>query len=69
MQIKYDKSVDALYITLKKGKVFKTKEQGGSMVDYDKKGELLGLEILNYSKKVRPLKGLVMGKLEGRVAG
>jgi uncharacterized protein YuzE len=52
MRIKYDKSVDALYITLKKGKVLKTKEQSGYLVDYDKKGAILGLEILNYSKKV-----------------
>ena len=53
--MKYDKSADALYITLKKGKVSKTKERSGYLVDYDKKGDLLGLEILHYSKKAPKL--------------
>ena len=55
MQIKYDTTADALYITLKKGKVSKTKEAGAYLVDYDKKGGLLGFEVLNYSKHVPAL--------------
>ena len=50
MQIKIDKSADALYVKLKKGKIYKTKEQGVYLADYDKKGNLLGFEVLNYSK-------------------
>ena len=69
MQIKYDKSADALYITLKKGKVLKTKEEDGYLADYDKNGGLLGLEILNYSKKARFLKGLAMGGLKKQTVG
>ena len=52
MQIKMDITADALYIKLKKGKISKTKNKGDYLVDYDKKGNLLGFEILNFSKKV-----------------
>ena len=52
MQIKIDKTADALYIKLKKGKISKTKDKGDYLVDYDKKGNLLGFEVLNFSKKV-----------------
>ena len=54
MQKKYDARADAVYITLKKGKVYKTKKHGLCLVDYDKKGNALGIEILNYSGKERP---------------
>lgn len=63
MEMKYEKSVDALYIKLKRGKVLKTKEQGGYVVDYNKKGEVLGLEILNYPKKTSNFKSTTTGKL------
>jgi len=49
MQIKHDPQADALYIQLKKGEVAKTKQEGTCLVDYDKKGNLLGVEILNCS--------------------
>ena len=52
MQIKMDINADALYIKLKKGKISKTKNKGDYLVDYDKKGNLLGFEVLNFSKKV-----------------
>ena len=55
MKIKYDTTADALYITLKKGRIARTKEAGAYLVDYDKKGGLLGFEVLNYSKKVPAL--------------
>lgn len=54
MRKKYDALADALYVTVRKGKVHKTRKEGAYLVDYDKKGNLLGLEILNYSKKERP---------------
>ncbi|MDP3956417.1 MAG: DUF2283 domain-containing protein [bacterium] len=51
MKIKYDKNVDALYILLSKAKVHKTLEKdGGFLVDVDKKGHAIGIEILNYSE-------------------
>ena len=52
MQIKLDTTADALYIRIKKGKISKTKNAGDYLVDYDKKGNLLGFEVLNVSKKV-----------------
>ena len=38
--------------SLKKGKVSRTENKGSYLVDYDKKGGLLGFEVLNYSKAV-----------------
>ena len=52
MQIKVDTTADALYIKLRRGKIAKTKDKGDHFVDYDKKGNLLGFEVLNFSKKV-----------------
>jgi len=52
MQIKIDTIADALYIKLKKGKIAKTENRGDYLVDYDKKGNLVGFEVLNFSKKV-----------------
>lgn len=55
MKIKYDKTVDALYISFNKSKVQKTIERGERfLVDVDKKGNAVGIEILNYSKTVPP---------------
>jgi uncharacterized protein YuzE len=52
MQIKIDTTADALYIKLKRGKISKTENRGDHLVDYDKKGNLLGFEVLNFSKTV-----------------
>jgi uncharacterized protein YuzE len=52
MQIKIDTIADALYIKLRKGKIAKTKDNGDHLADYDKKGKLIGFEVLNFSKLV-----------------
>lgn len=53
MKVKYDKKVDALYITLATGKYDKSRKISGSvLVDEDKKGNILGVEILSASKNV-----------------
>lgn len=52
MQIKIDTNADALYIKLRKGKIAKTKNNGDHLADYDKKGNLIGFEILNLSKTI-----------------
>ncbi len=52
MQIKIDTTADALYIKLKRGKISKTENRGDHLVDYDEKGNLLGFEVLNFSKTV-----------------
>jgi len=55
MRLEYDKDVDAAYIYLvdkiKSGEAEKTIELNDSIIlDFNKKGKLLGIEILNASK-------------------
>lgn len=53
MKISYDKSIDAMYVSLKKGKYSHSKKVTDSiLVDLSKKDEVLGLEILDVSKNV-----------------
>lgn len=54
MKIKYDKIADAMYIyIIGKGKVAKTiKVNSRLLVDVDKKGNLLGIEILGVSQQI-----------------
>jgi uncharacterized protein YuzE len=47
MKITYDSDADAMYIELKKAEVDKTKEIDlNTKIDYDKQGNLIGIEIL-----------------------
>ena len=50
MKITFDKKADALYIKVKQGKVRKTAVHDSFILDLGKSGELLGIEVLNYSK-------------------
>ncbi len=55
MKIEYDKDVDAGYIYLvdeiKNGEAVKTIELDSNIIlDFDKEGKLLGIEVLNASK-------------------
>ena len=51
MKIRYDKEIDALYIELRNVRVHKTLKQSDSfLVDVDKKGGVIGIEILHFSK-------------------
>lgn len=55
MKFEYDKEVDAAYVyiehPIKNGEVKKTIELNENIIlDFDKKGKLLGMEILNASK-------------------
>ena len=53
MKIKYDKEVDALYINLSNEKIAESDEQKpGIIFDYDEKGNIVGIEILNASQKI-----------------
>ena len=48
MKITFDEKIDAMYITLRKGRYDHTKKVTDDiLVDVTKKGEVLGLEILN----------------------
>jgi len=53
MKINYDKIADAIYMTLRKGKVAKTLEMNERLiVDVDKKGNILGIEMLGASNQL-----------------
>ena len=64
MKIQYDKIADAIYIYMKKGKIFKTiKMKDRLIVDTDKEGKILGMEILGASAQIprSQLKGIKIG--------
>ena len=53
MKVRYDKEVDVLSITFSKNKVKESDEnKPGIIIDYDKNGAIVGIEILNASKKM-----------------
>ena len=55
MKIMYDPAADALYIQFMEGKFYKNKQiDEDTILDLSKDGALLGLEILNASKKILP---------------
>ena len=50
MRIKYDENVDALYIRLRESECHESDEiKEGFILDYDEKGNVIGLEILDAS--------------------
>ena len=50
MKSRYDKEADAVYVELKHGKVHHTIEvRSNILIDVDKDGTVLGIEILNAS--------------------
>jgi uncharacterized protein YuzE len=53
MKITFDKKADAMYIYLQTKKVFKTKQvTDDTIVDMDKNGNVIGIELLLISKRV-----------------
>ena len=58
MKIKYDKEVDILYIQFSDKKVGESdEEKPGIILDYDNEGTIIGIEVLNASKKMpKPMK-------------
>lgn len=52
MEIKLDPEADALYLTLKRGRVAKSREvEPGVILDLDRKGHVLGVEMLDATKR------------------
>jgi len=52
MKIEFDKQADALYIYIQEKPVVKTKEvEDGIIIDLDKDNRLIGLEVLDVSKR------------------
>ena len=54
MKVKYDKKTDAMYMEFSRGKYFQSRKVSDSvLVDEDKKGKILGVEILDASKNIQ----------------
>lgn len=64
MKINYNKEGDILYVQFNTKKVFRTKEVGEDfLIDVDKNGALVGIEVLDYStQKTKDLFQISMGK-------
>ena len=55
MRLKVDKESDALYFRLDESTIVESEEvQPGIVLDYDAKGQVVGLEILHLSSRVAP---------------
>ncbi|MFZ1323042.1 MAG: DUF2283 domain-containing protein [Ignavibacteria bacterium] len=53
MKVKYDKEVDVLYISLSQKTVGESDEsKPGIIIDYSIDGDIVGIEILDASKKI-----------------
>ena len=53
MKIEYSKEVDALYVYFREVNVDKRKEvEEGVVVDLDEKGHIVGIEVLDASKRL-----------------
>jgi len=54
MKVKYDKEVDVLYIVFSENKIKESdEEKSGIILDYDKQGLIVGIEILDASKRMK----------------
>ena len=54
MNIEYDKTADALYVYFREIEVAKSKEiEEGIVVDFDQNGHIVGIEILDASKRLK----------------
>ncbi|MBI4440430.1 DUF2283 domain-containing protein [Candidatus Woesearchaeota archaeon] len=59
MEISYDKEADAVYIEFRRGEFAKNKKIDDlTIIDLDKKGNILGIELLDASKRT-PKKSLL----------
>ena len=57
MRLKLDKENDALYFRLDETKIVESEEvEAGVVLDYDTEGRVIGIEILNLSKRMDPAK-------------
>ena len=58
MEISYDKQADAMYIEFRKGEFAKNKKiDDFTIIDLDDKGNILGIELLEVSKRI-PIESL-----------
>lgn len=55
VKLEYDAEVDAAYLTLKAGRVEQSEEvKPGLILDFDRDDQLLGVEILRFSRRFKP---------------
>ena len=55
MEIRYDKDADALYIEFRKGEFSSNKKiDDFTIIDLDKDGNVIGIEMLEVSKRLPP---------------
>ena len=58
MEITYDKKADAMYITFRSGEFAKNKKiDDFTLIDLDQEGNILGIELLEVSKRI-PIESL-----------
>ena len=61
MKIIYDPDVDALTVIFKDGPVEESdEEKEGFILDYDKKGNLVSIEVLDASKRIKEPNSVTM---------
>ncbi len=59
MVIRYNKEADSIYIEITKAKVEESdQEKKDIILDYDEAGNIVGIEILNASKKTKQPNGI-----------
>lgn len=52
MKIEYSKEADAIYVYFKEDFVASSREiEDGVVIDFDKKGQLIGIEVLDVSQR------------------
>lgn len=55
MRIEYSKSADALYVYFREKEVARSKEvEEGVVIDLDEEGHIVGIEVLDASKRLQP---------------
>lgn len=61
MKIEYDQQADAMYIRLRAGSVAESDEvRPGVVLDFDSEGQVLGIEMLDVSKRTDNPRELAM---------
>ena len=57
VKLEYDSEVDAAYLTLARGRVAESEEaQPGVIFDFGARDQVLGVEILRFSRRFKPRK-------------
>jgi len=63
--LRYDRFVDAFYIKLKEDRVAESDEVApGIIVDYNDREEIVGIEVLRFSKRNIDIKKLIIEEVE-----